>query len=133
MSPPPGNDHNDFGVEIVWLLRRLLPNGWSSINSGVQTSNGTRVPDLLWLSRERRRKHRGKISYPEAPEICVEVLSPSNSRREIEEKKHLCLEADAQEVWTCRRDGTMKFFDAGGPLPASALCPEFPARIQILD
>ena len=133
MSPPPGNDHNDFGVEILLLLGRLLPDGKPTINSGVQTSNGTKIPDVLWMSRARRRKHRGKVSYPEAPEICVEVLSPSNSRPEIEEKKRLYLEAGALEVWTCDKGGPMKFFDANGPLPASLLCPEFLARIQILD
>ena len=100
---------------------------------GVQTSDGTKEPDTVWVSRERRRRHRGKISYPEAPEICVEVLSPGNSRREINEKKKLYLQAGAQEVWTCGRDGTMKFFDADGPLPASRLCPGFPAGITIPD
>ena len=133
MSPPPGNDHNDYGAEIMVMLRCLLPNGWSSINSGVQTTNGTRVPDALWISRARRRKHRGEASYTEAPEVCVEVLSPSNSRREIKEKTALYLEAGASEVWICECDGTMKFFDASGPLPASKLCPDFPARVLILD
>ncbi len=133
MSPPPGDDHNDFGMEIAWLLRRLLPGGRSSINSGVRTSNGTKIPDVLWMSSERRRRCRGKISYPEASEICVEVLSPSNSRREMEEKKRLYLEAGAQEVWYCERDGTMKFFDADGALTSSRLCPTFPARIIVLD
>ncbi len=133
MSPPPHTDHNEFGTEILLLLTRLLPNGRALMGSGVQTSNGTRIPDVLWISVERRREHRGKISYPEAPEICIEILSPSNSRREIEEKKRLYLEAGALEVWICGRDGSMKFFDANGSLAASRLCPAFPARINILD
>lgn len=133
MSPPPHTDHNEYGTEIFVLLLRLLPDGRATMGSGVQTSNGTRIPDVLWMSRARRRKHRGKVSYPEAPEICVEVISPSNSRREIKEKTALYLEAGAEEVWHCERDGTMKFFDADGPLPASKLCPEFPARVLILD
>lgn len=133
MSPPPHTDHGEFGTEIFVLLLRHLPDGRATMGSGVQTSNGTRIPDVLWMSRARRRKHRGKVSYPEAPEICVEVISPSNSRREIKEKTALYLEAGAQEVWHCERDGTMRFFDASGPLPASKFCPEFPARITIID
>ncbi len=133
MSPPPRSDHYEYGLEVQLLLHRLLPDGRPLPGLGVQTSDGTKEPDIVWVSRGRRRRHRGKISYPEAPEICVEVLSPSNSKREIEEKKALYLGAGAQEVWTCGRDGTMKFFNADGPLPASLLCPELPARIQILD
>ena len=133
MSPPPRSDHYEYEMEIIAVMRRLLPDGRVLPGMGVQTSDGTKEPDTVWISRERRQKHRGKISYPEAPEICVEVLSPANSKREIEEKKHLYLEAGAQEVWTCDRRGTMKFFSADGPLSASQLCPEFPARITIPD
>ena len=133
MSPPPFLDHADREGDIFVLLRRLLKNGRSMANVGVQTRRGTKIPDVVWVSIERRRKSRGQASFVQAPEICVEVISPSNTRREIDEKKRLYLEAGAQEVWTCGRDGTMKFFDASGPLPASSLCPEFPARINILD
>ena len=106
----------------------MLLRGWD-----VQTSDGTRSQTRSGSRANAADRHRGKISYPEAPEICVEVLSPGNSRREINQKKKLYLQAGAQEVWTCGRDGTMKFFAANGPLPASRLCPEFPARITIPD
>lgn len=133
MSPPPHLDHSDFESQIIGLLVRLMPHGRIFPGSGVQTSNGTRIPDLTWVSTEHRRKQRGQISFTQAPEICIEVISPSNSRREIEEKKRLYLEAGAIEIWTCGRDGTMKFFDASGQIPVSVLCPAFPARINILD
>ena len=133
MSPPPRNDHFEYESDIVALLAKLMPGGKAMAGCGVQTSNGGRIPDAVWISAERKRSQRGKVSYSVAPEICIEVLSPSNRRREIEEKTHLNLEAGALEVWTCGRDGTMKFFNKDGSLPASKLCPAFPARINILD
>ena len=133
MSPPPNLDHSDYEGEIFVLLRRLLENGRSMSNVGVQTRGGTLIPDLVWVSTERRRKSRGRPSFAQAPEICVEVISPSNTRREIVEKTRLYVEAGAREVWHCDRDGTMKFFDPAGPLTSSHLCTEFPARINILD
>ena len=90
----------------------------------------------MWAGcRRNAAAPNAKPSVPafSSPEICIEILSPSNSRREVEEKKRLYLEAGALEVWTCGKGGTMKFFDASGFLPASKLCPEFPARVLILD
>ena len=135
MSPPPEPDHQDYGYDILSLLSRLLPQGRPFYETGVKTKEGTRIPDVGWMSLERRRAQRQtkRPSFFVAPEICIDILSPSNSRREIEEKKRLYLEAGALEVWTCGKGGTMKFFDASGFLPASKLCPEFPARVLILD
>jgi Uma2 family endonuclease len=63
----------------------------------------------------------------------VEVISPSNSRRELREKKTLFFAAGAEEVWFCHRDGRVEFFHQAEPeIPGdSALCPAFPRRIQI--
>ena len=65
-----------------------------------------------------------------APEICIEILSPSNTPAEINEKRALYFDAGAAEVWICNLDGSMSFLL--GPdhqAPTSALCPEFPDRI----
>ena len=45
-----------------------------------------------------------------APEICVEVLSPTNSLAEMNEKRALYFEAGAHEVWICGLDGKMEFY-----------------------
>ena len=66
-----------------------------------------------------------------APEICIEVLSPSNSAAEIAEKRALYFDAGAAEVWICNRDGSFAFFS--GPdhqIPRSVICPLFPERIS---
>jgi Uma2 family endonuclease len=60
----------------------------------------------------------------------VEIISPSNTASEIEEKQALYFEAGAQEVWTCSLDGKMKFHVAPGQrVDASRLCPGFPQEV----
>ena len=61
-----------------------------------------------------------------APEICVEVLSPSNSEPEMNEKRALYFEAGAHEVWICDLDGKMEFHTRG----LSRLCPYFQVNYE---
>lgn len=112
------------------LLTRLLPDGTAFYETGVTISDGTRVPDVGWISNERLRLQTSRSAYSPAPEICVEVLSPSNSRREIKEKTRYYLEAGALEVWTCAQSGNVSFFNADGQIERSTLCPAFPNHID---
>jgi Uma2 family endonuclease len=45
------------------------------------------------------RAHAGAIALEEAPELCIEVVSPSNSRKELQEKTEAFFAAGAKEVW----------------------------------
>jgi Uma2 family endonuclease len=130
MSPPPHIDHQDFGSRIIVLLARLLPEGSAIHECGVKTTDGTKVPDIIWVSKERRRENANRPSFSRAPELCVEIISPSNTRREIEDKTRLYFEAGAREVWQCERGGRLCFFDPSGPIKKSLLCPEFPDRLD---
>lgn len=66
-----------------------------------------------------------------SPEICIEVLSRSNSQLEMVEKRALYFEADAAEVWTCDLDGSLTFhFGYDAPhVEKSQLVPNFPAKL----
>ena len=67
-----------------------------------------------------------------APEICVEILSPSNTPSEMREKRKLYFEAGAGEVWICDASGKMNFYtsaSASDPSASSGLCPTFPDHI----
>jgi Uma2 family endonuclease len=66
-----------------------------------------------------------------APDICVEILSPSNTQTEIDQKRAAYFAAGAREVWVCDRDSQIRFFTPQGQVERSALCPEFPARIEL--
>jgi Uma2 family endonuclease len=130
MSPSAGKDHGDRQAEIVYQLRSLLPAGGVLAECGVSTQEGNKTPDISWISMHHPqfRQPDVKVLNP-APEICVEVLSPSNSTEDIELKKRLYFAEGAQEVWVCGLEGQMKFFSPAGELKSSKLCPKFPKRI----
>lgn len=133
MSIPPAPEHGESQADIAYHLRVLLPHGRVITECPVSTSKGTRGADVVWTTRERRRAQRGQVCLTCAPEICVEVFSPSNSPAEMREKRALYFEAGAEEVWFCHRDGRMEFFCKDAPeMPvASRICPAFPARIEL--
>ena len=63
----------------------------------------------------------------------MEVVAPSDTEAEIQEKLALYFDAGAKEVWTCAESGAMSFFGARGarPMRASQLCLQFPKRIEL--
>ncbi len=129
---PASTWHGSYESEIALLLNRLLPGGKIITECPINTTDGTRVADVAWMSKDRFRPHRRSISLPIAPEICVEVLSPSNSRGEMIEKMQLYYAAGASEVWLCNDYGHMEFFvkEQLEPVPHSKLCPDFPLCID---
>ena len=88
--------------------------------------------DVAWISDDRLRQSESRKVLTVAPEICIEVLSPSNTQTEIDEKKHLYFEAGAAEAWVCGLDGSLRVFlrDAPDAPTRSRLCPEIPDRIR---
>jgi Uma2 family endonuclease len=110
MSLPPAPAHGDQQSEIVYLLKTLLPQGRVVIECPLSTSDGVKAIDVAWLVPERRQEVRSVSCLVQAPEICVEVLSPSNTAEEISEKIALYFESGAREVWICEQDGTLLFY-----------------------
>ncbi len=131
MSPPPRSRYAEYQTEIAYLLRTLLRNGRSITECPLETREGVKAMDAAWVSQERRKSKPNDPAYLIAPEICVEVLSPSNSPGEIEEKKQLYFEKGALEFWICDQHGNMSFFDPSGPIPSSKLCPDFPPKVEV--
>lgn len=108
--------------------------GKAPVEGAIQTAEGVRVADVVWISLARRAPHRRAVTLPIAPEIRVEILSPSNCREEMLEKMTLYSAKGAQELWLCNEDGHMEFFTASSaphPVPISVLCPAFPLRINV--
>lgn len=133
MSPPPNFGHQEYGTAILTLLLALMKGGKPVYEAGVQTSDGTKIPDVLWVSDLKRAQRNGSPSLPFSPELCIEILSPSNTKREIEEKKALYFEGGAEEVWVCDRHGKMSFCGKDGLFRKSRLCPGFPGQINPWD
>lgn len=132
MSPPAGFPHGSRQSEIAYFLRTLLPEGRTATECPISTADGVKAADVAWISQERLARIGAKVvCLSEAPEICVEVLSPDNTRREMAEKKALYFAAGAKEVWICDLAGALTFYrgpDSAGE-SRSLLCPSFPDRI----
>jgi Uma2 family endonuclease len=120
----------DTASEMAQLLKSLMGRGKTLVECAVETADGTKVTDVAWASPEMFGIIRDELSCSVAPEICVEVLSPSNQANEMEFKKQLYLRAGAQEYWVCNEDGRLRFFTPEGEVPKSVLCPPFPRVIE---
>lgn len=129
MSPPPGYHHSSRQFEIGFQLRSRL-GGNVRTECPLSTSDGVKSVDVVWLSDAREETAVAGEVLVVAPEICVEVISPSNTKAEMEEKMALYFDAGATEVWFCDENGEMRFVGAEGPLDHSQLCPDFPAIIE---
>ena len=94
---PPSFYH---GVLQGRLVRRLAALGGEvAVEAPIVTRTGVLVADVTWASAAFMSAHGGETPLARAPEICIEVVSPSNSRKELREKVAAYLEAGADEVW----------------------------------
>ena len=123
--------HGRYLSRVAILLAQLLPSGNASVATAVSTSDNVKVPDVIWAPHEFCRLHGDAYALPVAPDICVEVLSPTNRTAEIDQKRALYFEAGAREVWICGLQGEIEFYTPEGQTKCSVLCPEFPPRIEL--
>lgn len=125
---PAKNNHGFLQGDIVRLLGEQMPHGRVSTELGVQTSDGVKVADVAWASAALYRRLRSLAACDIAPEICVEIISASNSPAEMAEKRDLYLASGAREVWLVDGDTRrVEFYGSVGRLERSELCPDFPA------
>ena len=127
---PTRNIHGFYASEIAQILMDLMKRGKTLVECAIETADGTKVADVAWASPETFAVIKPEFSCSVAPEICVEVLSPSNQANEMEFKKQLYLRAGAKEYWVCDEEGRIRFFNVTGELEKSVLCSEFPTRIE---
>jgi len=133
MSPAKGW-HSERQYLIQQLLGELLPAGKPLPEAPVATAGGVKVADVGWFSKERLAPVRRESAYSIAPEICVEVLSDSNSAAELTEKAALYFATGADEFWTCDDAGGMLFYlkaNPGQAVAASQRCPAFPSKLDL--
>ncbi|HUG71384.1 MAG TPA: Uma2 family endonuclease [Pirellulaceae bacterium] len=131
MTPPASGEHSDRQSKIILALHRLL-GGHPLPECPISTIDGVKAADVGWYSESRFDTVRGQDAFEHAPEICVEVISSSNTDSEMRQKKKLYFEAGADEVWFCRMDGQMEFYQSSkpnSPNTTSARCSNFPSSI----
>jgi Uma2 family endonuclease len=121
--------HSIYQGEIAYRLRILSPTGKAIVECAIATRKGTKVADVAWASPERVATIWSEAECSIAPELCVEVLSSTNTRQEMQAKQQLYFEQGALEVWLCDVSGRITFFDPSGQREQSRLFPGFPAQI----
>jgi len=126
---PASNEHGRQQARLIILLTQHLENGEVISECSVNTSKGVKVADVVWTSAAFIKKHGYTTPYSEAPEICVEISSPSNSERELSAKMKLYFEQGAKEVWFCDSFGNIDFYNLRGTIPQSSLASNFPEKI----
>ncbi len=126
---PASNEHGRLQMRLGALLSQLATGGEVISECSVDTDRGVKVADLAWVSSAFLKEYGFQTPYPQAPEICIEITSPSNSKAELAEKRTLYLAEGAKEVWVCDSLGNVAFYSAVGPMQKSLLVSDFPESV----
>lgn len=122
---PASFGHSRLQGKIAALLLMQL-GGEVFTELAIQTSKGVRVPDVAWGSESYTLMHQAELWASSAPELCIEILSPSNTVKDMQERVTLFLQAGALEVWLVEENGTISQYDATGLITTS----QFPANLH---
>lgn len=107
VNPPPGARHSKIGIRLIALLLRHLEQGASGEVFGPDAGfilsrapDTVRAPDVSFVRAERIPTSGVPEGYLDgAPDLAVEILSPTDSIIEMEEKVAEYLATGARAVW----------------------------------
>ena len=119
--------HGRLQASIAAQLAEQLRHGESLTEVPILTEIGVRVPDVAWGSKYYLEANADASPAARAPEICVEIVSPSNTDDEIRQKIRAYIAAGAREVWIVTEEGRISYHAPSGEQPASS----FPARLSL--
>ncbi len=125
LMSPASNKHGRTQSRVVVALDRHRRGGEIITECSVETSDGVKVADVAWASDDFIARFSYQTPYPKAPEICIELTSPSNSRAEIENKVELYLARGALEVWVIAEEGGATIHSHAGELAKSEVLSGF--------
>lgn len=148
-EPLPGFGHGAVAVRVAALLDewvrprelgRVVDHCGFVLERGPDTVRG---PDVAFVRRERLAgQASGGPFFEGAPDLAVEVFSPSNTGAEIDEKVREYLSSGTHRVWVVdpdretvsvrRPDGVPLVLGAGDTLDGGELLPGFAVRVERL-
>jgi Uma2 family endonuclease len=120
LMSPASNQHGRLEYKLGRILERGCPEGEIIIECSIKTSDGVKVADVAWASAAFIQHYGYPTPYPYAPEICIEIVSPSNSKEEMCQKVKLYLESGAIEVWIVWENDSVDYYNATGKITSSA-------------
>ncbi len=119
LMSPASNNHGILQFDVGTIIKEAKKSGKIIIECSIETADGVKVADVAWASDEFIVQHGRVTPYSVAPEICVEVISPSNSKKEMQEKITLYLAKGAHEVWLIDQEGVITYFSHEGQINQS--------------
>ncbi len=140
---PAGGEHGAIAGTLATIIGEFVRRHRLGVVFGAETGflternpDTVRAPDVAFVRRERIPLEGLPTGYwPGAPDLAVEVLSPGDSVREIDEKTAEWLRAGAQAVWVVSprwktvtvyaADGSISTVAADVTLDGGALLPGF--------
>jgi Uma2 family endonuclease len=120
VTPKPTVGHQRVASAVARILTARL-GGEAVTDVSVLTDRGVRAPDVVWMTTERWDECKGQSPLQVVPDVCVEVLSPSNTREEIAMKVGAYLRGGAPEAIVVGLKGEVEFFGPEGKRESSAL------------
>lgn len=121
LMSPASNFHGRIQGRLAATLFNKLPQGEVLTECSIETSDGVKVADVAWLSEDFVKEFSYTTPYPKAPEICVEIVSPSNSNIEMKNKVDLYLAKGAYEVWVVYDLDTIDIYSHTGKMDGSKM------------
>jgi Uma2 family endonuclease len=119
LMTPPSFYHGVIEGRLVHELKTAL-GGEAATEAPVATPIGLYLPDVVWASSQFMSAYGSEFAPTRAPEICIEVVSPSNSVKELNEKRDAYFAAGAEEVWIVYpQSKRCEFYDSRGTLARS--------------
>ncbi len=119
LMSPASNNHGNLQFKIGDIINRAKHGGEIIMECSIETPDGVKVADVAWASDDFIAQHGFDTPYGVAPEICVEVVSLSNSEKEMDTKIELYLAQGAKEVWLCNQKGEISYFTSRGKVKDS--------------
>ena len=110
--------HSRVAKRLADALEAAL-GGEAYTELAIALPTGLRVPDVAWCSQEFLSRHAaefnpGNLALSEPPELCIEVMSESNTIGELKEKIDAYVAAGAQEAWIVMGDLGIRCYDNAG-------------------
>jgi Uma2 family endonuclease len=142
--PPAGEDHGNCETEITSILRNhVKKNRLGRIytgDTGFRLSDGiVRAPDVAFVRQERLEGLKGKGFAKGAPDLAVEIFSPSDSVPQLMRKVKQYFAAgchtvwivypDAREIHILEASGTDRILQEADSIEAPEILPGFSVPI----
>jgi Uma2 family endonuclease len=117
---PVNTERGAIAASLAVLLNAQL-GGRTLVEVGVRTASAVYAPDVAWCTDEFLELHRSETPLETAPQICVEIASPSNAIHDLRAKAHAYIEAGASEAWIVfPRSRRIEYYSRAGAVDRSS-------------